>query len=313
MSFIGVSATTVALRGLCSTSAISPTIEPGPEVATCSPRDVDAGLALEDHVALLAHPALVDQHRARSRRRRRRPARPPAAARRGRTPRRRAPPTAWPPRRPPSSCSRTSLDPPGSRSMAARRRAPRSAAIVGAAHCPARWPDPVGPAPTRRRVPRGTVMKAAVMRNGELVVDEIADPRRAPGRCWSARWPAASAARTCTPWPTATCWWSCPTRSARTAGDGMPSPEMMDLDRDVVMGHEFAAEVVELGPDLADGAATTRWATWWCRCRSPSTPAGCTRSATRTTTRAATASCMVLNDLLCLKVPNGLDAALGRP
>ena len=96
-------------------------------------------------------------------------------------------------------------------------------------------------------------MKAAVMRGGQLVVDEIADPRRATGSCWCARWPAGSAARTCTPWPTATCWSSCPTRPARTAGDGMPSPQMMDLAHDVVMGHEFAAEVVELGPDLADG------------------------------------------------------------
>ena len=55
---------TVALRGRCSTSAISPTMDPGPFVATCSPDDVDPGRALEDDEALEPDPALVDEDRA---------------------------------------------------------------------------------------------------------------------------------------------------------------------------------------------------------------------------------------------------------
>ena len=33
--------------------------------------------------------------------------------------------------------------------------------------------------------------------------------------------------------------------------DGIPSPQLMSLDRDVIMGHEFSAEIVEAGPNTA--------------------------------------------------------------
>ena len=78
-SRIGVSAITVALRGLWPISAISPTIDPEPIVGDVLAAGEDAGLALEHEEALDADVALVDEDRPRA------PHRP---ARRGR---RRAP------------------------------------------------------------------------------------------------------------------------------------------------------------------------------------------------------------------------------
>ena len=58
---IGVWATTVALRGLCPMSAISPTTDPGPDGGDVRGRREDAGLALEHEEALDADVALVDE------------------------------------------------------------------------------------------------------------------------------------------------------------------------------------------------------------------------------------------------------------
>ena len=63
-SRIGVSATTVALRGLWPTSAISPTIEPGPIVGDVLPAREHAGLPVDHEEALRAHVALVHEDRA---------------------------------------------------------------------------------------------------------------------------------------------------------------------------------------------------------------------------------------------------------
>ena len=152
-------------------------------------------------------------------------------------------------------------------------------------------------------------MKAAVMRGGELVVDEVAEPRPGDGQllvrtlacgiCGSDLHALAHGDQLV----------EMSDEAARTAGDGMPVPEMMDLARDVVMGHEFAAEVVELGPNLVRRRATTRWATWWSGCPSPSTPAACTPSATRTTTPAATASSWCSTTCSAWRCPTGSTPA----
>ncbi len=60
----------------------------------------------------------------------------------------------------------------------------------------------------------------------------------------------------------------------------------IDLSRDIVMGHEFCAEVVELGPDTSGPGP----AHGWCRFRCCSLPPGCTSWRTTTTTPAATPS-----------------------
>ena len=84
-------------------------------------------------------------------------------------------------------------------------------------------------------------MRAAVMRGGEIVVDTIPDPVPSDGQvlvktlacgiCGSDLHALHHAEEM--------------TRLAQAAG----SPAFaMDLERDVVMGHEFCAEIVEFGP-----------------------------------------------------------------
>ena len=94
-------------------------------------------------------------------------------------------------------------------------------------------------------------MHAAVMRDNQLVVDEVADPKPRPARCWSARWPVGSAGPTSTRCSTATRWSRCRSEAgacsatAPTHGDDGPGA-------DVVMGHEFCGEVIELGENVGN-------------------------------------------------------------
>ncbi len=84
-------------------------------------------------------------------------------------------------------------------------------------------------------------MRAAVMRRGMLVVDTLPDPEPGPGEvlvrtlacgiCGSDLHALKHAHKV--------------VEVARDAG----APFVMDPDRDVVMGHEFCAEVVDFGPD----------------------------------------------------------------
>lgn len=84
-------------------------------------------------------------------------------------------------------------------------------------------------------------MRAAVMRNKKLVVDDIATPAPGPGEalvktlacgiCGSDLHALKHAEKL--------------VEGARRSG----GPFIMDLARDIVMGHEFCAEVVDYGPD----------------------------------------------------------------
>src|SRR5262245_44596000 len=94
-------------------------------------------------------------------------------------------------------------------------------------------------------------MRAAVMRNRRLIIADLSVPEPGPGEglvrtrgCWScgsdlhARRHADKFVET-----------SCRAGNTR----------VRDLDRDVVMGHEFCAEIVDYGPDTARAlAAGTR-------------------------------------------------------
>lgn len=88
--------------------------------------------------------------------------------------------------------------------------------------------------------------------------------------------------------------------------DGMPSPTPMDLTRDVVMGHEIAAEVVAVGPDVLERAVgdvvvsmPIAWDLGGIHAigYSNAYPGGYGEQ-------------VVLNELLCLPVPDGLDPLL---
>jgi threonine dehydrogenase-like Zn-dependent dehydrogenase len=83
-------------------------------------------------------------------------------------------------------------------------------------------------------------VRAAIFRNGEIVVDQMPEPKPGPGMVLVNRWPAASAAPTCTRASTPTAWsnWQ----------NTFPGRKPMDLSRDVVFGHEFCCEVLDYGP-----------------------------------------------------------------
>ncbi len=93
-------------------------------------------------------------------------------------------------------------------------------------------------------------MKAAVLRGGRMVVDDVADPvpgegqvlvqTKACGICGSDLHAAQHADRMVELTKEATA----------SAGVGM-TPLVFDTGRDLVMGHEFAAEVLEPGPGTA--------------------------------------------------------------
>jgi threonine dehydrogenase-like Zn-dependent dehydrogenase len=148
-------------------------------------------------------------------------------------------------------------------------------------------------------------MKAAVMRQGQLVVDDIAEPVPGPGQLLV---------------QTLACGICGSDLHALQHGDQMVdmskqagAPFVMDLDRDVVMGHEFCAEVLELGPDAGTGLAPGD--------RIVSIPVVITGSGVQSIGYSneypgGYSERMVLSAMLGLKVPNGLDsrrAALTEP
>ena len=142
-------------------------------------------------------------------------------------------------------------------------------------------------------------MRACVMRGGRLVVDDTADPRPETGQmlvrilacgiCGSdlhfLRHGEAMVAMTDAMLP-----------SMGSQAMGMAP---IDLSRDIVMGHEFCAEVVELGPETT-GPGPGRG---WCRCRCCSLPPDCTSWRTTTTIPVATPQYMLLSAPLALESP----------
>jgi threonine dehydrogenase-like Zn-dependent dehydrogenase len=88
-------------------------------------------------------------------------------------------------------------------------------------------------------------MRAVVMRHGTLVVDDVPDPTPGAGEvlvktlacgiCGSDLHALKNADRM--------------VEASRRTG----SPFVLDVSRDIVMGHEFSAEIVDYGPDTARG------------------------------------------------------------
>jgi threonine dehydrogenase-like Zn-dependent dehydrogenase len=144
-------------------------------------------------------------------------------------------------------------------------------------------------------------MRAAVMRGGQLVVDEVADPKpefgqalvevKACGICGSDLHFLKFGATMIE-------------LGRQMEGFERPDGEDLDLSRDVYMGHEFSAEVLEYGPDtvgVAPGTLVT------------SIPAMLTMSGVRNLAYsnalpAGYGERMLLSAPMMLEVPNGLDA-----
>ncbi len=147
-------------------------------------------------------------------------------------------------------------------------------------------------------------MQAAVMRGGELVVDEVPDPSPAAGQvlvrtvacgiCGSDLHTLAHGDQMV----------EMTREGASAGGDGMPMPRFMELDRDVVMGHEFCGEVLELGENTGNVAVGDLVVSM------PVVfgPEGLSPIGFSNDYPGGYAQRMVLSDMLCLKVPNGLDA-----
>lgn len=148
-------------------------------------------------------------------------------------------------------------------------------------------------------------MRAAVMRDKQLLVDTVADPKPGPGQvlvktlacgiCGSDLHALRFAERM--------------VEIARRSG----APFVMDLKQDVVMGHEFCAEIVDHGPDtsrvLPKGSRVCSMpVVFW---HSGIAPVGYSNEFP-----GGYGEFMVLNEMLLLPVPEGLPteiAALTEP
>jgi threonine dehydrogenase-like Zn-dependent dehydrogenase len=154
-------------------------------------------------------------------------------------------------------------------------------------------------------------MRAAVMRAKQIVVDEIPDPIPAAGQVLVR---------------TLACGICGSDLHALKHGEEMVAlgdegagllpeemrPETMDLSRDVVMGHEFCAEVIELGENTGNCAVGDTVVSM------PMAfgPTGIHPIGYSNILPGGYGELMVLSDMMCLKVPNGLSsdhAALTEP
>ncbi len=141
-------------------------------------------------------------------------------------------------------------------------------------------------------------MRAAIMRNFDLIVDQVDDPEPGPGQvvvktlacgiCGSDLHALKYA-------PTLI-----------EAAKRSDSPFKMDLNRDVVMGHEFCAELVDFGPGCA---AVMRPGTRVISMPVLLGPSWMEAVGYSNIAPGGYGEYMLLNEALLLEVPNGLSTA----
>ena len=86
-------------------------------------------------------------------------------------------------------------------------------------------------------------MRAAVMRGAQLVVDDVADPTPAAGQVLVKTLACGICGSDLHTLQHGEQMVEMSNEAGGFAGDGLPPMEIMDLGRDVVMGHEFCGEV----------------------------------------------------------------------
>ena len=147
-------------------------------------------------------------------------------------------------------------------------------------------------------------MKAAVMRGGALVVDDVAEPRPGAGQILVRTLACGICGSDLHTLTHGDLMVEMSTEARHQAGPDQPAMEIMDLARDVVMGHEFAAEVIELGDHVGNSKIGDIVVSMPVAFDSTGVhPVGYSNEYP-----GGYGELMVLNDLLAMKVPNGLDA-----
>ncbi len=155
-------------------------------------------------------------------------------------------------------------------------------------------------------------MQAAVMRQGALVIDDVPDPTPGPGQLLVRTLACGICGSDLHTLAHPEVWVEMAEESATAVPDGMPAPKMMDITRDVVMGHEFSAEVLAVGENVGNAKPGDVVVSM------PITfdPGGIHPIGYSNDYPGGYAEQMILSDLLSLAVPNGLDphlAALTEP
>ncbi len=147
-------------------------------------------------------------------------------------------------------------------------------------------------------------MRAVVMRDRQLTVDEVDDPVPAPGQILT----RVLACGICGSDLHALAHGDQMVEMSRLAADpDMPiGPEIMDLGRDVVMGHEFCCEVVEVGENVGNSKVGDTVVSIPILFG----PAGISPLGYSNLAPGGYGELMLLSDVLSMKVPNGLDAHL---
>ncbi len=142
------------------------------------------------------------------------------------------------------------------------------------------------------------------MRGGALVVDDVAEPRPGAGQILVRTLACGICGSDLHTLTHGDLMVEMSTEAARQAGPDRPAMEVMDLARDVVMGHEFAAEVIELG----DNVGNSKIGDIVVSMPVAFDPTGVHPVGYSNEYPGGYGELMVLNDLLAMKVPNGLDA-----
>lgn len=147
-------------------------------------------------------------------------------------------------------------------------------------------------------------MRAAVMRHGRLMVDEVADPTPGPGQVVARTVACGICGSDLHALRHGDQLVAMSNEAAATMPDSPLVPKVMALDRDVVMGHEFAAEVLAVGENVGNCAEGDLVVSMPVVLDAIGVhPIGFSNDYP-----GGYAEQLVLSDLVALKVPNGLDA-----
>jgi threonine dehydrogenase-like Zn-dependent dehydrogenase len=149
-------------------------------------------------------------------------------------------------------------------------------------------------------------VRAAVMRSKQLVVDDVPEPTPRPGQVLVRTLACGICGSDLHALQYGHLMVEMSEQASSGAADELMTPHIMDLSRDVVMGHEFVAEVIEVGENVGNSSVGDIVVSM------PMTfderglfPIGYSNEYP-----GGYGELMALSDMLAIRVPNGLDADL---